>query len=290
MSLDASPNANGHGVSRALHDYVQRINASYRSSVGDPIETGQLLLEVKYRLGHGEFGKMFEENGERKLLLFGQRTAERLMAIAKNPVLSNPTHASKLPASWGTLYELTRFDDDTLQEMLDDGTINPDLERKDIEELRKDNEEAYNWVELSHSLKVLMKYVKRWPDPNKLADTIDKLDFDDKRLSELAAWLNALRHKQQADRVARKALWERQEEEDREAERERKEHWAKRRAEISEIEEQEWQRAQEESKAEEEAKLRNRAREKAKAKLNAEAERQRDDKERKAKQKRNDRA
>jgi hypothetical protein len=42
-----------------------------------------------------------------------------------------------LPASWGTLYELTKLDDATFEEKIADGTIRPDMERRDIEQTRK---------------------------------------------------------------------------------------------------------------------------------------------------------
>jgi hypothetical protein len=40
-----------------------------------------------------------------------------------------------LPPSWGTLYELTKLDDDTLLALIEDDTINPKLERKQAEAL-----------------------------------------------------------------------------------------------------------------------------------------------------------
>ena len=43
-------------------------------------------------------------------LPFGDRTARRLMAIARDPRISNRTHASLLPPSWMTLFELTKLD------------------------------------------------------------------------------------------------------------------------------------------------------------------------------------
>jgi hypothetical protein len=48
-------------------------------------------------------------------LPFSERTAQRLMSIASDPRLSNPTHVSVLPNSWGTLYELTKLTDEALQ-------------------------------------------------------------------------------------------------------------------------------------------------------------------------------
>ena len=43
-------------------------------------------------------------------LPFNERTAERLIKIAKHPVLTDPTHlmSSILPTAWTTLYELSK--------------------------------------------------------------------------------------------------------------------------------------------------------------------------------------
>jgi hypothetical protein len=39
---------------------------------------------------------------------------------------------SHLPHSWGTLYELTRLDDQDFEALLGDGTINPEMTRADL--------------------------------------------------------------------------------------------------------------------------------------------------------------
>jgi hypothetical protein len=54
------------------------------------------------------------------------------MAIAADARLRNPTHMSHLPHSWGTLYELTRLDDQDFEALLGDGTINPEMTRADL--------------------------------------------------------------------------------------------------------------------------------------------------------------
>jgi hypothetical protein len=66
-----------------------------------------------------------------KLVPFSQGTAERLMAIAKHPVLSNSAHAPTLPTSWTTLYELTKADRSKLKDAIKDGSITPDREDRD---------------------------------------------------------------------------------------------------------------------------------------------------------------
>src|SRR5262245_30084031 len=62
---------------------------------------GMLLIDAKAKLKHGDFEGMIEDD-----LPFGPRTAERLMLVARNEVLSNPTRASLLPGAWTVLHEL----------------------------------------------------------------------------------------------------------------------------------------------------------------------------------------
>ena len=81
--------------------WADRICTQLGKSVEAIIEVGRLLVKAKADLAHGEWGRLFEDD----LVPFGQRTADRLMAIARHPVLSNSTHVSNLPPSWGTLYE-----------------------------------------------------------------------------------------------------------------------------------------------------------------------------------------
>src|SRR5207247_103476 len=65
-------------------------------------------------------------------LPFTPRTAERLMAIARNEVLTDATHESHLPVAVSTLYELSRISKPTLEEKIKDGTITPKLERHEV--------------------------------------------------------------------------------------------------------------------------------------------------------------
>lgn len=56
---------------------------------------GTLLVEAKTALPHGDFQAMVESE-----LPFGQRTAQRLMAMAGDERITNATHGSHLPPSW----------------------------------------------------------------------------------------------------------------------------------------------------------------------------------------------
>ena len=95
------------------------------------LATGRELIEAKDALAHGEFEATVEDD-----LPFGPRTAQRLMKVAGNEQLANPTHGSDLPPSWHTLYELSKLDGVTFDQALTDGRIRPDMERQEAAALR----------------------------------------------------------------------------------------------------------------------------------------------------------
>jgi hypothetical protein len=106
--------------------YATKIAAAWRKTTESIIATGRLLNEAKAKVAHGDWLRLVEE------LPFGERTAEMLMAIADNPVLSDSNHGSDLPPSWRTLYELAKLDDQVLLARIEDHTINPGMERKEV--------------------------------------------------------------------------------------------------------------------------------------------------------------
>jgi hypothetical protein len=126
-----APEAAGPLVDR--HEHVRRIAAAWQHTVCNVIETGRLLIEAKDDIGFGGFQEMIR----RAELPFGPRTAQRLMQIAEDRVLSNTTHASYLPASWMTLYELAKLPKHglDLEVLIEEGTIHPKMERKDVRAL-----------------------------------------------------------------------------------------------------------------------------------------------------------
>jgi hypothetical protein len=112
---------------RPAFTWADRISEAWQKSTTAIIETGRLLIQAKDGLERGQWLQMIQAE-----LPFNQRTAQRLMAIAQHPVLSNTTHVSHLPSSWGTLYELTKLPESQFKAKLSDGTINPKMERRDV--------------------------------------------------------------------------------------------------------------------------------------------------------------
>lgn len=149
--------------------YARRIAESWGAIADNIFAIGRTLVEAKEALAHGEFTAMVEAD-----LPFGPRTARRLMAIARHPVLSDRTHASVLPGSWMTLYELTKVPEPELERAIADGTVRPDMERRDVAALRTDAA-ALREPEPWHSLIALEEFKRtvgatierladRWPE------------------------------------------------------------------------------------------------------------------------------
>ena len=109
--------------------WAARISAAWQKSVDSIIETGHLLLAARAdpKMQHGEWGTMVESD-----LPFNRHTAHKLMQIAGDKRLTNVSQGKHLPPSWTTLYELTKLDDATFDQKLRDGSINPDMQRKDV--------------------------------------------------------------------------------------------------------------------------------------------------------------
>jgi hypothetical protein len=111
--------------------YAEKIAATWQKSIDSFLETGRQLRQAQHELPYGTFEEMVASD-----LPFDKRTAERLMLIAKHPVISDPAHAPLLPPSWMTLYELTKIDkklgEGTLLAKIEDGTITPKTQRQDV--------------------------------------------------------------------------------------------------------------------------------------------------------------
>ena len=93
-----------NAVESARAKWAERITMAWRKSVEAVLDAGRLLKELKAALPHGAFMAMIESD-----LPFGARTVQMLMKIADDPRITDPNHGSYLPASWRTLYELTKL-------------------------------------------------------------------------------------------------------------------------------------------------------------------------------------
>jgi N6-adenosine-specific RNA methylase IME4 len=149
-------------ISNSRAHWAAEIIRAWQSSLHGIFDTGNALIEAKTSLPHGEFEAMVRTD-----LPFGLRTAQMLMKVADDRRLTNTKHVSLLPPSWGTLYQLTKLDDDEFAVRLADGTIHPEMERKDIANILKRESRQRREAELGAKLRALpdKRYGVIYADP-----------------------------------------------------------------------------------------------------------------------------
>ena len=161
---------------------------------------GRLLIRAKAEIAHGKWRTVFHDydDDDRAPVTFpfGQRTAEMLMAIADHSILSNPKFVSNLPPSWGTLYEMTRLPEQELETLIENGTINADIRRRDVEaiadEIRDDG--LYKFDDVPESLNRLVSFMKKWPNPpGAIVDAcVGEGCVDTTEVGKLPVWIEKL--------------------------------------------------------------------------------------------------
>jgi hypothetical protein len=127
-------------ASKKQADYwAPRIHAEWRKSVDGILGVGRQLIAAKEACEHGEFLRLFKgHNSVPEPLPFTVNTAERLMAVARHPILSDSAHVQSFPQSWGTLYELTKVPDADLADAIAAGRITPEMTRSEAAEMHAD--------------------------------------------------------------------------------------------------------------------------------------------------------
>lgn len=123
-------------ANRDAQAWADRVNKRMAASVAAVIEVGRELAAARAALEHGEWSRMFA--GVERPVQFSMNTANRLIAVAKHPVLSNGAHGHRLPSSWRTLYELTKLSEPVLLVAISGGRVHADMERQDVAELREE--------------------------------------------------------------------------------------------------------------------------------------------------------
>jgi hypothetical protein len=121
--------------------FASQIATEWRKSREAIFAVGRLLIAAKQQLKHGAFSSMVEND-----LPFSSRTAQRLMAIARDKRLNTTRVSHLMPVSWGTLYELSLLRDDDFDDAIADGAITADMSRSDavslVEQCERDRQDA----------------------------------------------------------------------------------------------------------------------------------------------------
>lgn len=111
--------------------YVVRLHCSLTKTAESIIETGNILIEAKVDLAHGEFGPMLAEVG------ISDQMARKFMRVAN--AFSDRYPGNGLPASVTILDELTRVPDEALGAAIEDGRVSTSMTRREAEELRRES-------------------------------------------------------------------------------------------------------------------------------------------------------
>lgn len=83
------------------------------------------MISAKEQLPHGSWERWVKEQ-----VGVSTTTAKYLVALARNPALTNRQHADDLPSDYTTLYELSRLDPPQLEEAITEGKVTPEMPRK----------------------------------------------------------------------------------------------------------------------------------------------------------------
>jgi hypothetical protein len=125
----------------SLRVLTQRFRNALKKSVAGIIEAGQVLIEAKARIEHGQFTDRVVRE-----LQFGSRQegsreasiwkAEKLRLVAQHDVISNPCHWHALPPSIRTLYELTQVGKTRLLKLIEEGQVHAGTTREEAIEFQ----------------------------------------------------------------------------------------------------------------------------------------------------------
>jgi hypothetical protein len=118
---------------------AKAINDNCEKGLDFDFKNGQLLIAAKEGEGSTRVGKF--EHGTFQLMIreklkFDTSTANKLMVMARHPIISKEAYRPLLPTVWTKAHKLTFVADDTLIAALADGRIHPKLTDADIRVLR----------------------------------------------------------------------------------------------------------------------------------------------------------
>lgn len=105
-----------------IRGYEARAREAWDVVVARIIETGRTLIAAQDQLAHGEWTGLVEQD-----LGWNMNKAQRFMAIARHPVLSNPATLPLLPPSREALYELTKVPPVVLQWAVNHKILSPEM-------------------------------------------------------------------------------------------------------------------------------------------------------------------
>lgn len=110
--------------------FVTQINDGWRKSTELSIENALECAKAKDELRRNELIEV------KKQLTMGDSYFSKHVRVGQNPFLTNPQNRHLLPASIGTLYELSQMSEADLEKAKAKKDIRPDMQRAGAEQLR----------------------------------------------------------------------------------------------------------------------------------------------------------
>jgi hypothetical protein len=117
-----------HEALREPEAYATEIRKLWSEASRKFLAIGEYLLQAQRSFKHGDKMRLLQER-----LPFSYSTANRLMRVAE-AVQERRLQREQLPAHYPTAYALTTLSDDELREAERRNLVNPDVQRRQIEE------------------------------------------------------------------------------------------------------------------------------------------------------------
>lgn len=150
--------------------WVTKITEQVGKSAKSLVVLGQLFIDAKLALKHGEWEQLFQPGR----LRFSIRTAQKLMQVANNVAIAKAKNSALLPPSLDSLTTLARLDPEVVQAGIDDGVIVPDMSIGEVKKFVLDQQPAKAEKPFVYdaSLKALLK---------KVGQAMDKVPADQRQ-------------------------------------------------------------------------------------------------------------
>ncbi len=116
--------------SENIGKYKKKIETAWNKCAESILQVCNELNDAKENLEKDVFERLLKQ------LPFGKRTAERLLSIGRNDLIS--THIKAMPPSWGTLYEISTLENEELEQAVTTNIINPTVTKASINKFKKE--------------------------------------------------------------------------------------------------------------------------------------------------------
>lgn len=112
---------------KSADDFLPKIEAAYRRSSEEMFKLAQVCAEANATLSADEKRKLLQR------LPFDEASFSKFAKVGADERLKRPEVQKRLPASYSIVYEIAKFDDETLELARKDGVLRKDLKRSELQ-------------------------------------------------------------------------------------------------------------------------------------------------------------